>query len=511
MSGTGAQPALRPPREPVPRISTMLLSHSRFRSPLAPLGRALLLASAAVACDRGPALEAPPPALEEDTGVVEALPPSVLNVPVTYDLTPLLAEVEAIVPRRMGRLDERMPLPSNSRVEFAFEARRDRFRADLDGDTARISALVHYRGRGWYDPPIGPTISASCGAGQDDTPPRAILALSAPITLTEEWGLRARSRVHRVAPASAERRDQCKITFIRVDITERLMNAVEGLLRENTVRIDQAIAGVDVREKFEGFWRLLQTPIELTDSVWLLIDPLNVRKGPVRGDGLLVTANVGLTASPRIVVGERPVVTYRPLPPLDTGQVADGLHVLVEGSIDYDLASEFLSEQLVGRTFEGARQEIEISSARLYGIGGGRLALELGFRGSTRGRLFFVGTPQLDPQTRQVVIPDLDIEVSSRDLVLRGLTWLGRPRIVDFLRERARFPIEDPVQLGRRYLLEGLNRDLSDEVRLSGEVIDVRPLGVHATRKALIIRAQADARATLTIRPPDSTVVAQRR
>ncbi len=236
-----------------------------------------------------------------------------------------------------------------------------------------------------------------------------------------------------------------------------------------------------------------------------------MRKGPVRGDGLLVTANVGLTASPRIVVGERPVVTYRPLPPLDTGQVADGLHVLVEGSIDYDLASEFLSEQLVGRTFEGARQEIEISSARLYGIGGGRLALELGFRGSTRGRLFFVGTPQLDPQTRQVVIPDLDIEVSSRDLVLRGLTWLGRPRIVDFLRERARFPIEDPVQLGRRYLLEGLNRDLSDEVRLSGDRRCVRPLGVHATRKALIIRAQADARATLTIRPPDSTVVAQRR
>ena len=104
-----------------------------------------------------------------------------------------------------------------------------------------------------------------------------------------------------------------------------------------------------------------------------------------------------------------------------------------------------------------------------------------------------VGAPEITKGlpahgTQAVARRPFEIEVSSRDLVLRGLTWLGR-----------------------RYLLEGLNRDLSDEVRLSGEVIDVRPLGVHATRKALIIRAQADARATLTIRRPDSTVVARRR
>ena len=482
-------------------------SHGDRVRTAARLAVAALCAMAGTAC-RGPALEAPPPELAEDIDLPEALPASVLNVPITYDLTPVLEEIESIVPRRMGSLADRMPLPSNRRIEFAYEASRGRFRADLDGDTARVSAIVQYRGRGWYDPPIGPTISASCGTGEDQARPRAVLALSAPLTLTEEWALRARSRVHRVAPVSAERRDQCRITFIRVDITDRVMDAVEGLLRNNAFRIDRAIAGVDVREKFEGFWRLIQTPIELTDSVWLVIDPQSVRKGPVRGDGLVVTANVGLTARPRIVVGERPDVVYRPLPPLDTGYVAEGVHVLVEGIIDYDLASEFVAEQLVGRTFEGAGHQIEVASARLYGIGAGRLALEVGFRGAARGRLYFVGTPQLDSETRQVVIPDLDIEFASRDLLLRGLTWLGRPALVDFLRERARFPIEDPVELGRHYLLEGLNRDLSDEVRLSGEVIDVRPLGVHATRRALLIRAQADARATLTIRrPPDSTAV----
>ena len=41
--------------------------------------------------------------------------------------------------------------------------------------------------------------------------------------------------------------------------------------------------------------------------------------------------------------------------------------------------------------------------------------------------------------------------------------------------------------------------------RLSGEVVDVRPVGVHATRAKLIIRAEAEARAHLTIQRADSS------
>jgi thiamine-phosphate diphosphorylase len=472
----------------------------------------LAVLCAGAGCDRGPSLDARPPDLAEDTDVPPDLPPSVLNVPVTYDLAPILEKLETIVPRRMGALDERHTLPSNRRVTYAFEAARDRFRADLDGDTARLSAIVHYRGRGWYDPPVGPTISASCGAGENDQRPRAVLALSAPITMGPDWTLRARSRVHRVAPATSTARDRCRITFVRVDITGRLMDAVEGLLRDHTDEIDRALAGVELRSKFEGFWRLLETPIELTDSIWLVIDPQHVRKGGVAADSLEVTVTVGLTARPRIVIGPRPAVTYTALPALDSGRVVEGVHVLVDGRVDYAVASGFISEQVVGRTFERANREVEITSARLYGIGGGRLALELGLRGAARGKLYFVGTPRLDPISRQVTVPDLDVELASRDLLLRGLAWLGQGTVVDFLRERARFPVDDPIELGRKYLHEGLNRDLSSEVHLSGEVLDVRPIGVHATRAALLIRAMAQASAQLTIRKPDSAgVVAARR
>lgn len=451
------------------------------------------------ACSRE-RVDAPPPALSDDPASANALPASSLNVPISYDLTPIALRLEDVVPGRFGDLEKRDTLSSNTRISFAVEAQRDSFHVELDGRTAKISTIIRYRGRGWYDPPVGPSVSGSCGTGDDDPPRRVDVSMSADLDLTSNWTLVANSRVERVAPATERDRDRCRVTIARIDITDRLVRAARSLLDSNTDRIDAAIAEIDVRSNFEEWWTLLQTPIELTDSVWLLINPLQVRKGETGGRGLLLNANVGLTAAPRIVVGPRPAVVPAPLPPLDTGTVEPGLHVLVEGVVDYEVASGVLTEQLRGRTFEGAGRRIRIREVELSGIGGGRLGMRIVYDGYARGSLWFVGTPHFDPATNQVSVPDLDVDVASEDLLVRGLAWLTRESTVAFLRERARFPVEDPVLLGRRYLLEGLNRNLSDDVRLSGEVISVLPVGVVATRRVLLVRAHAQANARLTIR-----------
>ena len=459
-----------------------------------------MAAALAVGCNRSTKLEAPPPAVAPDTETPAGLPPSTLNVPISYDLTPIIEKLEQVVPRRFGDLDDREKLPSNNRVSYAFEAERDPFHVELEGNTAHLSSVIRYRGRGWYDPPIGPTVSASCGTGENDAPRRVAVALSADIDLTREWTLQSRSRVDRIAPVSRDARDRCRITVVRVDITERLVGAARDLLQKNTRNIDAAIAGLDVHSQFQEWWDVLQSPIELTDSVWLLLNPIAVRKGAAGGRGLLMRVGVGLSAAPRIVIGERPVVVPVPLPPLDTGNVGQGLHILVEGIVDYDVASEVLTEQLRGRVLAGAGQQIRIRGVELSGIGAGKLALRVEFDGSVRGSMYLVGTPRFDPETHQVHVPDLDFDVASEDLRVRGLAWLGKERALAFLRERARFPIGDPIQLGQRYLVEGLNRNLSDDVRLSGEVISIVPLDVHATRRVLLLRAHAQATARLIVR-----------
>jgi len=462
------------------------------------LRRLALLASAALslACDSALDVDAPAPAMMADVDTLPTLPTSTLDIPLTYDLTPIVRSLENAVPRKFGDIDQRRQL-SNKRMHIAFEATREPFTVTLDGQTARISATVHYKGRGWYKPPIGPEISSSCGIS--DERPRARITIESPLTITPEWKLRGRTRVARVIPYSDERRDQCRVTAFRIDVTDRVINATRDQLEKQRPMINQRLASLNIRSRFEEWWHLLERPIPLTDSVWLLIRPSAVRMGPNVGVKRTLVTALGFSASPIVVAGVKPPVRESPLPPLYPATVGDGLHILLEGVIDYELASDLLRKHLNGRKVERSGQTLQVKDVRLFGIGGGKLALELRFGGAASGHIYFVGTPRYDAGTNQLFVPDLDYDVGSKSLLVSGVEWVKHDDVREFFRTQARWSVGNVMQTGKEQLEKGLNRELAPGVRLSAEVKQVQGLSVHARRDAMRLRAQADANARLTV------------
>jgi hypothetical protein len=201
-----------------------------------------------------------------------------------------------------------------------------------------------------------------------------------------------------------------------------------------------------------------------------------------------------------VVTGARPTPALTPLPPLYPATVGNGLHILLEGVIGYDLATDLLQKHLNGRKFEKAGQSFEVKNVRLYGIGGGKVAMELNFKGAANGRIYLVGTPRYDVATNELYVPDLEYDVGSIPLLAQGLEWMKHDDARDFIRTQARWSIGDVMQKGKEQLLKGLNRDLAPGVRLSAEVDKVQGLSVSARRTAIRLRAQADANARLTIK-----------
>jgi hypothetical protein len=317
--------------------------------------------------------------------------------------------------------------------------------------------------------------------------------------ISETWSLVTRTRVKRVGPVSALPRDRCRVTALSFDVTDRVMQAAADQLTKSAPAIDRALASLDLRDRFAEWWDVLQSPIEIADSVWLVIDPVAVRRGHAGGYDGILTANVGLTASPRIVVGPRPIPSAKPLPPLESGAVDDGLHIMAEADIDYAVASGFLTRQLRGRQIDVGGRKLRIQSLRAFGVGRNRIALELRFDGRARGHVFFVGTPSLDAEAGEITVPDLDFDVGSSDLLVRGLDWVAHRQLVEFLRSQARLPVADAMAQATRYLNEGLNYRIASDARLRGEVASVRPMGVHPTRRSLVLQAYATAHAHLEV------------
>src|SRR5215210_4355371 len=273
-----------------------------------------VIAAAALfaACDNKLDLDAPAPAVAADIDTLPSLPTSTLDIPLTYDLSPVVQALEKAVPRKFGNLNERHAIPGQPRMTVAFEALRDPFKVSLDGQVAHLTAVVHYAGIGWYKPPVVGEVSGSCGV--NDERPRARIEITSALSITQGWQLRGKTRIADVQPYSSANRDKCRVTVFNISVTGRVIEATRNLLNDKRGMIDQKISAIDIRSRFEGWWHLLQRPIPLTDSVWLVINPSAVRMGESVGVKRTLVTALGFSASPRVVTGKQPATVETPLP-----------------------------------------------------------------------------------------------------------------------------------------------------------------------------------------------------
>jgi hypothetical protein len=473
---------------------------------------ALLLSSAS--CQRGGERRGAPrdSAAADTASPVDSLPPlpaSVLDVPVEYDLDPAIAALETAVPRRFGDLAQRRPVPTHPRLSIAFAAQRSPFTVRVRGQTATIEALVDYQGKGWYNVRFAPDVGASCGT--DGAPPRLRVALQTTVRLAPDWTLRSQTRVPIVEPASDSARDRCRVTVLKYDVTERVLAAARTQLEGKAALVDARLARTDVRSRVANWWALLQRPIRVRDSLWLEIRPAYVRVGRLHADGDALVAPVRLTANPRLVSGPRPDSTTIPLPPLEAaapGEIAGtsaadtGLRVRLDAELDYASATSILVSKVVGREFARAGRRVVVRSAAVRPASGGRVALTIDVAGAAAGVIRLVGRPTFDPTLGELRVPDLEYDVASDNVVVRGLDWLKHDELRDTLRARARWLAAELVEKARAKLEQALNRDLTKGVRLVAEVPAARVLDVRARPEGIVLRAEAAGSAALRVSRP---------
>jgi hypothetical protein len=439
------------------------------------------------------------PEVQPDAAVPDTLSASSLSFPVRVQLEMLVDEVEQHVPVAWGTLEDPVRLPDRGRTRASVALRRSPFSASLEGATAYMSTRVDYSLRATHRLPILPDIGMSCGTEAGRPRPRLDVTVASPITLTPDWSLATRTQVVRVGPSSARDRDRCEVTIAGIDITGWVVDAAQGFLEKQRTVIDSVVSEADVRSSFQRWWDVLQEPIELAPGLWLELRPSGIRRGAVEADGDIVEIHANLEARPRVVFGDRPRPSTTPLPDLADGASDGGLQIQVEGVAEYAETSRRLTHALRGRSVGAAGRMLEIEYVTVHGIGGARVAVEVGVRGDARGTLYFVGTPRYGADDGFVSVPDLSLSVSTSNVLLAGTSWVMDAGLERLLREQARWPVDFVVDWARDALGAGLNSSLADGLYLSGSVEDVRVTEVWATTRGLIVRGRATGEAMLTV------------
>lgn len=436
------------------------------------------------------------------TGALNAPPPppaavqSSFNAPLQYDFAPVARVVERVVPTKFGSLDSLHQIGDDAKKHYAYEATRGPLAIFADGPLVHLRATISYSARGYYKPPIGPTLSAGCGGGE---PPRLALELATPITLTSDWHLRSHVRLARMEPLSDQPRDQCQVTIIHYDVTDRVVDAARHALEGHLSDIDREIGKVDLTGRFRGWWTLLQRPIQLTSGVWLLLEPRQLRLGRVTGNGHTLTVEAGLDAYPRIVTGTEPAPSTESLPPLVHDTATGPYHVVLDGTVDYATASTALTSALRGKAVTEAGHTAVVTNALASPASGGRVALAITFTGDAHGTLRFVGTPVYDARAGEITVPNLDYDLQTDNDLINAFAWLRSDALRATFRERARVPVGPVLDRGRQLLLAGLNRQIGSALTLSATVDSVAVRGLYVTTPGILVRAEATGRANVSV------------
>lgn len=447
-------------------------------------------------------IDAPPPPIVADLpDSTPPLPASVVEAPITYDMSGGLDSLERAIPRSYGDITQRIQMGENRRAHFAFAVSRTPFELNVTGRTVTLSTTIEYEARGWYLPPIGPTVSAACGTGGVPRP-RVHATLVSNVNISPQWRLSTRTRIGQLEPVTDSARDRCRVTIFRIDVTDRVIAATRQVLEQGLLKIDEGVARWDSRTRFEQIWRNMQRPVRFTDSVYMLISPYAAQLGPITSRRDTIIARLRLVASPHVVTGPYPneFELFTPMPRLGPMvRVGEGAHVQMEGSLEYPVANALLGSVLVGREFQQAGRTLKVEKVEVMGIGGGRLALGVTLSGAVRGRLWFTGTPALHRERRELHVPDLDVDVGSANLLVRGFEWLKGEEMKNFLRARARVSEEELIGRLTDLAEQNINRSLTDGVNLSGQVHRAEATSVRASVSALRVRAMAEATLRLNI------------
>jgi hypothetical protein len=431
-------------------------------------------------------------------------PNSYVSAPIVFDYRPLIEQLEQRIPRVIGSVDkeQRKQVSQSPKVWVAAELTRAPLVFDFKGNTVTVSTSFEYRANAWAKPLLV-THHVSCGMGKER--PRLNVVVSTTYDVTSNWHLKTNSRLVKFDRPTKSERDQCEISFLHIDVTEKVISAVTDVLEKELAKLDTTIGKISIEKPIDELWDKLQRPISIAKGkLWFRIRPQEVALGPITATDSTLTARLDLQAKPRIRAGERPPNDSVPLPPLGrTKAVVDTVDVFMEGTLYYAAANKVLEKRVTGHSIGKGWRRIKIENIVARPGGMGKILLGVTISGAAEGTVYVVGTPYYDSVTKLITVPDLAFDVRSQGYLESAAGWLLNGPLLNEVRSEAKLPVTDLLNEVVQIVNKEINRPLAEGIYLRGAVSDAHALSVRAVQRGVIVDAKGLGRLWLEIEKKD--------
>jgi hypothetical protein len=440
------------------------------------------------------ATAAPPP-------VVKTLPPlteSVIHIPVKIVVKPFLQQAEQLAPTTIT--SDGWPAYLQSGCDFRYKYRflRSGFQFSCVNNRVTMTMNGRYQIAGSktvcvLGQSVSPWINGSCGFGEE--PMRRVnIQLVSDLRFTPDYRLQTSTRVEKVQAI-----DKCVVTIFNNDVTQQVMDSIAAAVNFYGAAVDQNMRNLRFDEVLNPVAERAGKKIPLSTYGFMKLNANSVKLGAINLTGDTLKFIAGLSCFPEISSDSINTAVTQHLPPLSGTVNGDGFNLTTNAIYDYRTIDTLLTRTLKGREFDVKGEKIRISGVEVSGLDNYKVRFKIDFTGTKRGTLFLTGTPELDIQTQQLQVPDLEYDLNSSSLVLAvGKTFFNR-QILESLRQQAKINVRELYLKNKVKIDTQLNRVIMDGIQMTGNTQELRLTGLVINKDNVQVQAQVKGQVNLVI------------
>ena len=151
----------------------------------------------------------------------------------------------------------------------------------------------------------------------------------------------------------------------------------------------------------------------------------------------------------------------------------------------FDSLSLFLQNQIGGTKFQFKKNKLVIDSLNVIGTNDLGINISVKISGSKKGTIYVYGQPQFDPQLQELRLTNIQLTLSSNNLLLKTAKWLLDQKIEKTLEAKSVIKIEDQLIHDKKLISEKLNGEISDGIQLKTELRTMKLTSLKLSEKDL--------------------------
>lgn len=339
---------------------------------------------------------------------------------------------------------------------------------------------------------ITPRFNGSCGINEEKR--KIEIDYLSELKISNSYKLSSSTKISDIRTI-----DRCEFTFLKYDVTQKVIDQVKKPLMDIATEIDKSIAKIDLKSSLEALWGQLNTPIpvESYGSIYFHASELALSKMDLQKNSL--NFFLSIQAKPELHLVPLPAYRASKLPALSAYIPKEGFQLHVQAFAPYDSLSNLLNKELKGKKIDLKGNELIIENTRISGSDAGKLAIEVRFSGSKKGTFIVEGTPTLDSNKKRISMPDLNFDIKSKNALLKTAKWLFSAKITSVIKEAAQFDYAQILLEVRKELEKNLNRDLEENIQLKGKVKEADLLLILPESNRLRLQMLVNGQLSVTI------------